>query len=112
MINLKLHQLLSSPPTHQNIQKLIISSATLTPNVASKNPSLEAIEELGSFEHELPVLAWHPTIHHNLVSVDWFAVHLAGELKFSYKMEVQLQDGQLFLNASEAKLFFFFFLAF
>ena len=50
MINLKLHQLLSSPPTHQNIQKLIISSATLTPNVASKNPSLEAIDELGSFE--------------------------------------------------------------
>ena len=32
-------------------------AATFIPNVAFKNPSLKATRKLGSFEHELPVLA-------------------------------------------------------
>ena len=38
-------------------------TATLTPNVAFKNPPLKAIQESGSFEHELPsFLDWIPAI--------------------------------------------------
>ena len=60
-------------------------TATLTANVAFRNPPLKAIWESGSFEHELPVfLDWIPAIGSLLnyffikQSVDWFCFMVGG----------------------------------
>ena len=52
-------------------------TATLTANVAFKNPPLRAIRESGSFEHESSIFfAWclanryHISSYHNMVSVN------------------------------------------
>ena len=64
------------PTNQKNVHELIMHPTTLKPNVAFKNPSLKAIREFRSFEHELPILLAWPCnkcctfLHYNPVSVD------------------------------------------
>lgn len=59
------------------------------PYLTFKNPSLKAIGEFRSFEHELPILAWHPGINAVLsFTTTWyqqigFTVYWASRSKFA-----------------------------
>ena len=54
------YNLVTSPPTngHKNCAWADHTPCHPLPHAVFKNPSLKAIPEFGSFEHELPVLAW------------------------------------------------------
>jgi len=53
------HCYLSPSGSPKAVQKLITYPMTLSSKAVFKNPGLKATRDLGSFEHELPILlAW------------------------------------------------------
>ena len=77
---------MTSPPTGQkDVQELARHPATLVPNKAFRNLSLDTISEFCSFEHELPD-ALQPTLYFpspQLGSVKWLYYPAGRWIQFS-----------------------------